>query len=121
MSKFVCTPCAPLSQIECRAISDEHLLGQDFAVVRVLNTPGAIPEVLRSASQGSGCSGSRRPLFDVADMSMIRGDLLSSLSDRSVASLSRGVNVHNVHDGHLFLCLSTVRRRSLAPYALGFH
>ena len=47
-----------LSQNEYRAISDEHLLGQGFAIVRLLNTPGAIPEVLRSASQGSGCSGS---------------------------------------------------------------
>src|SRR5216683_5268668 len=94
MSKFVCTPCTPLSQMECGAIRNGHLPGQDFAVVRLLNTPGAIPEVLRSASQGSGCSGSPRPLFDVADMSMIRGDLLSSLSDRSVASLSSNSRCH---------------------------
>ena len=45
-------------------------------------------------------------------------DLGASLSDSSVASLSRGVNVH---DRHLFLCLSTVRRRSLAPYDVGLH
>jgi hypothetical protein len=46
MSKFVCTPCAPLSQmIECRAISDEHLPAQGFAVVRLLNGSAVLPGI----------------------------------------------------------------------------
>jgi len=45
MSKFVCTPCAPLSQIECRAISDEHLLGQGFDVVRRLISLARFPVI----------------------------------------------------------------------------
>ncbi len=65
MSKFVCTPCAPLSQIECRAISDEHLLGQGFDVVRPLISLARFPVI---PPEPSYCRRRRRLPFKSMDL-----------------------------------------------------